>query len=67
MATTYTTRQDETWDEIALKVYGNELLADQLMRANLKHIGTFQFDQDTVLTVPELEDGTPEGLPPWRD
>lgn len=67
MAETYTTVQNDTWDIIAKKVYGNELYADYLMQNNYKHLDTFLFPAGTVLNTPEVQTTTDSTLPPWRD
>ena len=40
MAATYTTKQGQTWDEIALEVYGDEKYADFLMQNNFNIMNT---------------------------
>ena len=60
-STTYTTVSGDTWDLIALKVYGSELKADWLMQNNPELIHIVRFDSGTVL--PEEKSGD---LPPWK-
>lgn len=62
----YTTRAGEQWDEIALKVYGDEKYADILMQANPQELETYQFPAGVSLETPELEDEQMTELPPWR-
>ncbi len=40
----YTTKSGDTWDSIALSVYGSEEKADWLMQNNSQHIRTTRFD-----------------------
>lgn len=62
----YTTKSGDTWDLIALKVYGSELKADWLMQNNLEHIRTVRFDSGVVLSTPDLPDEKSGDLPPWK-
>lgn len=69
MANTYTTTQGDTWDIIAKKVYGNELLLDVLIKANFKQRKTVIFSAGTVLNIPEIdtEEATADlNLPIWK-
>lgn len=50
--TTYKTILGDTWDSIALKVYGAEKLFPLLMEANPNEIGTLVFSSDIVLNIP---------------
>lgn len=49
--TTYKTILGDTWDSIALKVYGAEKLFPLLMEANPNEIGTLVFSADIVLNI----------------
>ena len=67
MESTCITRQGDQWDIIARRVWGNELLADRLMKANMEHLENFTFGHGTVLRVPDLpESGAATGMPAWR-
>lgn len=63
---TYTTRQGETWDNIALKVYGEERHADFLMQNNYAFLDILVFSAGTVLNTPALPEDRDGDLPPWR-
>lgn len=63
---TYTTIQGDTWDNIALIVYGNEKYADFLMQSNYPFLDTLVFSSGTVLNVPELPVSKSKLLPTWR-
>jgi len=51
---TYKTKAGETWDHVALKVYGHEKYADYVMSNNYEHLNTLIFKDGTVLNVPDL-------------
>ena len=61
----YITQEGDQWDWIAKKVYGSELLADALMKANPERLDVFTFGYGTQLETPELPAPVRE-LPPWR-
>lgn len=66
---TYTTVSLDTWDVIAKKLYGTEVLMDRLIRANLEHRKTVFFSAGVVLKVPDVDTGSTElveNLPPWK-
>nr|DAQ92515.1 MAG TPA: baseplate wedge protein [Caudoviricetes sp.] len=65
-STTYTTVSGDTWDLIALKVYGSELKADWLMQNNLGLIHITRFDSGVALSTPELPEEKSGDLPPWK-
>ena len=64
----YTTKQGDMWDAVALSVYGTISVVDKLMMANTTHIGTYIFPAGVVLDTPEfdLEESTSVALPPWK-
>ena len=49
MPDTYTTISGDTWDGIALEVYGSEAEADWLMQHNPPYITTTKFASNVVL------------------
>lgn len=63
---TYVTRQGDTWDQIAYRLWGRETMMDTLMRANPEHGDVLVFDPDVTLAVPEAaaKPAVPD-LPPW--
>lgn len=65
---TYTTKQGDMWDTIALSQYGTISYVDKLMMANTQHIGTYIFPAGVVLDIPELDTDEIEesNLPPWK-
>lgn len=64
---TYITIQGQTWDMIALDVYGSELYADILMKNNVKLLDYYVFPQGIIINVPDLPDNyEEEEQPDWR-
>lgn len=64
---TYTTSAGDTWDEIAYKQCGSELLSTELMLLNRRYMGVVIFGEGIDLTIPVYETSQePETLPPWR-
>lgn len=57
MEWTTTTIQGDTWDALALDLYGTEMLAWWLQQANPKHLGTIIFPAGVVLRVPDTPAG----------
>lgn len=54
MDETYTTSQGQTWDDIALEVYGAESYAGYLMENNFWCLDTLVFSEGTVINAPAL-------------
>lgn len=66
MTSTYTTSQGDTWDGVAYRLWGEERLFDQLMRANPEHLHVVVFPSGVTLSVPEVQTPTQTlELPPW--
>lgn len=65
---TYTTKQGDMWDTIALEQYGSIAYVDTLMMSNTQHIGTYIFPAGVILDIPEIDDDavTNESMPPWQ-
>lgn len=67
METTYTTKQGDTWDLIAFRVYGDVKYTGWLMQKNYQHLDIFVFSPGVILQTPELpEDMTLANAPIWR-
>lgn len=66
MSGSYRTVQGDTWDQIAHKMLGSTGYTDQLIRANLEHVGTLLFPAGVTLRLPEITEKTSDGLPPWK-
>lgn len=67
MAATYTTKQGQTWDNIALEVYGDELYADFLMQNNYELLDILIFSAGTTLNTPDIVQEVEGEAPPWVD
>ena len=65
-STVYTTRAGDTWDSIAYRVYGDELKADVIMRANEFWLYLLVFPAGVQLTCPAVDSGAGVDLPAWR-
>ena len=65
---TYTTISGDSWDKIALNVYGSEKYIGYLMENNQSKLGTFIFSAGVILNTPKLDDKTENeaNLPEWR-
>ena len=61
----YITKQGQTWDQIALEVYGKEIYADYLMQNNPQYLNIFVFSAGLELSTPALTDSR-KALPHWR-
>lgn len=64
--TTYRTVQGDTWDGIALKLYGDENLMPLLLNANQSQAETVIFAGGVALDAPDKPEETAADLPPWR-
>jgi phage tail protein X len=63
----YTTREGDTFDALALEMYGEESLAHYIIEFNLDYADVLIFDANVALRLPIVEDAElPETLPPWR-
>lgn len=65
-ATTYTTRQGDTWDIISYRLYGDEQHIALLAYVNPLHAKISLFPANITLKVPILPaEKRSVGLPPW--
>lgn len=65
--TDYVTSENDTFDLIAFRKYGNEFLASLIIEYNSRYADVVIFDSGTVLQLPEIEVVEAEkSLPPWR-
>lgn len=62
----YTTIQGDTWDIIALKVYGDEKHMGQLLKANPKLISIIFFSSGVEVICPDIDTEDIQNLPPWK-
>ncbi len=63
---TYTTVQGDMWDAIAWRELGDTDHTAALMWANRAYLDCFILPAGIVLTLPEVEEAAPDGLPPWK-
>jgi hypothetical protein len=64
--TIYATEQDETWDQVALKLYGAERYANVLMRANPALNTIVFFDSGEILLIPRVAVASNVAVQPWN-
>ncbi|MCH5315720.1 MAG: tail protein X [Eubacterium sp.] len=63
----YETRQGDTFDELALQFYDNELLAHLIIDFNPQYSDYLIFDEGINLRIPIYETKqSVETLPPWK-
>ena len=63
----YTTREGDTFDALALTMYGEERLAHRIIQYNPDTADVVVFGPNVELRLPIYESAdTPETLPPWR-
>lgn len=63
----YNTREGDTFDALALEMYGEETLAHYIIEFNPDYADVLIFDANVALRLPIVEDvETPDTLPPWR-
>lgn len=63
----YLTEQGDTFDLIAWKLYDEEMLASEIIQANLNYVDVLIFDAGVSLMVPIVEElNLQEAVPPWR-
>jgi len=64
---TYYTRDGDTFDALALAMYGEERLAHRIIQYNPDYAGVVVFGANIKLRLPIMESvETPATLPPWR-
>lgn len=62
----YKTIQGDTWDGIAVKVYGDEKYMNKLLEANQACRETIIFQANVSLYLPDMQAQTTTILPPWK-
>ena len=63
----YITREGDTFDALALEMYGEETLAHYIIEFNPDHAAVLIFSAGVALRLPIVENiETPDTLPPWR-
>lgn len=66
MASTYITKQGDTWDLMAYDLYGDEKYMRYLLEANWPLLDTLVFSSGTKILVPDLPEEADEDKPFWR-
>jgi len=61
----YQCSRGQTFDSVALELYGNEKYAEQLLEMNPAFAGRFVFEGGETLNVPVLEDTDRTTKAPW--
>lgn len=66
--TSYTTRQGDTWDNIAYRAYGDALAMQSIINANPQIPITDELPAGITLNVPIIPEPTLDTdlLPPWK-
>lgn len=63
----YTTREGDTFDALALDMYGEETLAHYIIEFNPDYADVLIFEANVKLRLPIVENvEKPDTLPPWR-
>lgn len=62
----YKTIQGDTWDGIAVKVYGDEKYMNELLEANQVYREIIIFPANVSLSLPNIQTQTTTILPPWK-
>lgn len=62
----YKTIQGDTWDGIAVKVYGDEKYMNELLEANQTYREIIIFPANVSLSLPDIQTQTTTILPPWK-
>ena len=62
----YSTKQNDTFDKLALYFYGDEKIASYLIEVNPKYADVLVFDEGVLLNLPKLERIETSTLPQWK-
>ena len=62
----YKTIQGDTWDGIAVKVYGDEKYMNEWLEANQAYREIIIFPANVSLSLPDIQTQTTTILPPWK-
>lgn len=62
----YKTIQGDTWDGIAVKVYGDEKYMNELLEANQTYREILIFPANVSLSLPNIQTQTTTILSPWK-
>ncbi len=56
----------ETFDSLALKLYGQEKYAAELLAANMDTCHLLRFMGGEIINVPEVDTTNDDAVPPWK-
>lgn len=62
----YSTKQNDTFDKLALYFYGDEKIASYLIEANSQYADVLVFEEGVKLWLPNLEQIETSTLPKWK-
>ncbi|MCT4543298.1 MAG: tail protein X [Vallitalea sp.] len=63
----YKTVSGDTWDMIALKVYGHIKYTNELIKANTNLIKSVIFESGVNINIPEIDTSPSNNkMPPWK-
>lgn len=62
---TYITTENDTWDLIAFKIFGDGKYTSYLLKANPEFSRVVFFPAEIILIVPEITEDNIGGLPEW--
>lgn len=62
----YRTLQGDTWDGVAVKIYGDEKYMNTLLEANQVHRERIVFPANVILFLPDVSTQATSILPPWK-
>lgn len=62
---TYLTVENDTWDLIAFKIFGDEKYTSHLLKVNPELSRVVFFPANIALIVPEIPEDNIGGLPEW--
>lgn len=62
----YRTIQGDTWDGIAIKVYGDEVYMSDLLKANPAYNDYYRLPANLQIVLPEIAVKSTSVLPPWK-
>ena len=65
-ASTITTRQGDTWDRLAHRLWGVETMQHHLLAANPSQAHLAELPADLVLIAPDVQPAPQEEAPPWQ-
>lgn len=62
----YVTKQGDTWDVLALDIYGDEHLSTHIQRVNPAYVNVLFFPAGVTLIIPDTpKTVTAQPAPPW--